>query len=222
MVVEIDILCQYNINVTQLLLVGSDLSISSYIDQYIKSHHFLPHEIQSIEGAMGVGEVRLLIKQLSYAVATKKLIILPNTFTISSQNALLKCIEEMRDNVHFILSCDNEQSFLPTIRSRCSVVHLFGDDTVDPVLVGILDGLIDKRQLWKTISEVEAYLSDHDVVMLIRALRHKMLVSESLEAKTRYYHCNKRLLQNVSLYSNNNVNRAVFVERVLSSDFYLS
>ncbi len=42
----------------------------------------------------------------------------------NSANALLKTLEEPPSHVHFILTCDNVKSILPTILSRCTVYSL--------------------------------------------------------------------------------------------------
>jgi len=46
-----------------------------------------------------------------------------NLLTTPAQNALLKMLEEPPENTDFYLTCDSASSLLPTIRSRCSLVH---------------------------------------------------------------------------------------------------
>lgn len=45
----------------------------------------------------------------------------------SSENALLKILEEPPDGVYFILTCDSRAAMLPTVLSRASVVPLLGE-----------------------------------------------------------------------------------------------
>lgn len=45
----------------------------------------------------------------------------------SSENALLKILEEPPDGVYFILTCDSRAAMLPTVLSRAAVVPLLGE-----------------------------------------------------------------------------------------------
>lgn len=56
---------------------------------------------------------------------TYKIMIIQETdkLNIQAQNALLKTIEEPPDYGIIILLCENRESLLPTIQSRCSIVH---------------------------------------------------------------------------------------------------
>lgn len=50
----------------------------------------------------------------------------------SSENALLKILEEPPDGVYFILTCDSRAAMLPTVLSRATVVPLPGDVSAFP------------------------------------------------------------------------------------------
>ena len=47
-----------------------------------------------------------------------------------SQNAFLKLLEEPPQRIYFFLLCRSAKALLTTIRSRCTVVRLSGDDTL--------------------------------------------------------------------------------------------
>lgn len=57
-------------------------------------------------------------------VATAVFILLCPSNDRAGANYLLKTIEEPPENVVFVLSLDNKQKLLPTIRSRCLEVQL--------------------------------------------------------------------------------------------------
>lgn len=46
------------------------------------------------------------------------------TLTVEAQNALLKTIEELPTNALFIMGTPSESKLLPTILSRCEIIHL--------------------------------------------------------------------------------------------------
>lgn len=56
--------------------------------------------------------------------ADKKIYLLPQEMGIEGQNALLKILEEPPKHGVFILLTDNEESLLPTVRSRCTLLRL--------------------------------------------------------------------------------------------------
>ena len=56
----------------------------------------------------------------------RRAVLLPHAemMTAASQNALLKSLEETQEGTWFLLTADNENSVLPTIRSRCRLIRL--------------------------------------------------------------------------------------------------
>ena len=56
--------------------------------------------------------------------ADKKIYLLPQEMGIEGQNALLKILEEPPKHGVFMLLTDNEESLLPTVRSRCTLLRL--------------------------------------------------------------------------------------------------
>ncbi len=49
---------------------------------------------------------------------------LVENMTLEAINSILKFLEEPKDNVYAFLTTNNEEGVLPTIRSRCQVMHL--------------------------------------------------------------------------------------------------
>lgn len=80
-------------------------------------------------GSLVISEVRQLRRALALSpyIGRYKIAILDNAegMTIEAANALLKVLEEPRDNVIFILITAQRQRVLPTIVSRCDTVRFY-------------------------------------------------------------------------------------------------
>jgi DNA polymerase III subunit delta' len=78
--------------------------------------------------SIGVGAIRSLIEEVNKRPfeGEKKVIIIHqgDKMTVQAQNALLKTIEEPPKNVFIFILCENLQSILDTIKSRCQVHKL--------------------------------------------------------------------------------------------------
>lgn len=83
------------------------------------------------EGASGqikVEKIRLLNQSVSFSAIEegKRVILIKNceNFNLNSANALLKNLEEPKDDILYILTTNDISRILPTIRSRCGVYTL--------------------------------------------------------------------------------------------------
>ena len=87
-------------------------------------------EYRGIKGkkSIGVNEVRMLTEEINkkHVEGDKKVIIVYNAqnITADGQNAFLKNIEEPPSGVFIMLLCDNLESILDTIKSRCQIYKL--------------------------------------------------------------------------------------------------
>lgn len=100
-----------------------------------------------------------IIRQIKTYVSTRplnkptKTVILLNaqSLTLPAQNAFLKTLEENPPYSKIILSCHNQHSLLPTITSRCHIIHINDPNTIidspsdDNLLVEILNADIPER-----------------------------------------------------------------------------
>lgn len=75
---------------------------------------------------ISVEQIRDLISKLRTYAINRRVIIInhADSMTESSQNALLKALEEPNKNTHFILIAENSESLLDTIKSRCQTLTL--------------------------------------------------------------------------------------------------
>jgi hypothetical protein len=81
----------------------------------------------------GIGDIKELQKKI-YLKPLRgkwKAVIMQNaeTLTVEAQNSLLKLLEEPPSGTLIILLSSSEDTLLPTIRSRCSILRLKNDET---------------------------------------------------------------------------------------------
>ena len=93
------------------------------------------------KGAIKIGQIRELIKTLSYAPyeAEMRVVLLEDVHTMRREaaNSLLKTLEEPPKDNLLILTADSAGALLPTISSRCQVVPFYPltlDETVAVLL----------------------------------------------------------------------------------------
>jgi len=112
------------------LLLAADITGSTDIDGIAAGKS---PQVQIIrgEGASGlirVDKIRQINENVNYSSINgeKRVIIIENceNFNLNSANALLKNLEEPKDDITYILTTNNPRAILATIRSRCAVYTL--------------------------------------------------------------------------------------------------
>ncbi len=100
------------------------------------------------QGTLGITQIRDLINSLHRPLLNPnvKTVVVSKleTATTQAQNALLKTLEEPPPNCILILISSSVQPLLPTLRSRCRVIHLSHNpppQTLTPEIVEIADQL---------------------------------------------------------------------------------
>ncbi len=105
-----------------LIVSGSEKSFDDKVDEIAKSSNMktVSFSVQK------VGDARDLKSFLALSQTDKTLIVIKsfNQATEECANALLKTIEEPQENITFAIHSKNENSVLPTIRSRCEIVRM--------------------------------------------------------------------------------------------------
>lgn len=105
-----------------------------YLNLFSQEHHISAFDRTVIEeeGSIGIEIVRkfqqsLLLKPFQ---GQTKSIVLENAqnLTMEAQNAMLKLLEEPPVSTYIFLSSTTDQHFLPTILSRCQIIHLSEDE----------------------------------------------------------------------------------------------
>ena len=105
-----------------------------------------------------IDQIRELTKKVyeKPIVSTKKVYIIndSNCMTQEAQNGLLKTLEEPPEYVTIILITSNENSFLPTIKSRCTKISF--DKLTDIELINILK----KEYNYSNVSEITLKIAE--------------------------------------------------------------
>lgn len=109
--------------------------------------------------------------------------------TTITQNAFLKLLEEPPQNVYFILLCENAQSLLITILSRCTVIRLGGEqqlsDEAVNAAVEITEGILSTREygLMKSLECLKEKEQAIDILSAVkRCLRDALVILSGGEA----------------------------------------
>jgi len=104
--------------------------------------------------------------------------------TTEAQNALLKIVEEPSPSTVIYISCPSETSLLPTIFSRCQIIHVKGIPTVTPTVddafIKTLRVLMDaSTPIGKKMQEIDVEVKDKEsakrwiTTMIIVVKNHK-------------------------------------------------
>jgi len=86
-------------------------------------------------GKIGIDEVRELIDHCKIRQNSPHFVVIENggALTIESQDALLKLLEEPKENYHFVIFAANLENLLETVRSRASIfIHKSKNITKTP------------------------------------------------------------------------------------------
>ncbi len=118
----------YGVNYFAKLLAAQILNLSINDIQDEKSDAVTIIKGEGASNQIKVSEIRLLNKEINYSSThnDKKIIIIQNceNFNRYSANALLKSLEEPKQDLLYILTTNDISKILPTIRSRCTVYTL--------------------------------------------------------------------------------------------------
>jgi DNA polymerase III delta prime subunit len=168
----------------------------------------------------GISDVRQLVSNLHrkpYNSTTASLIILEaQNLTLEAQNSLLKTLEEPPGDALIVLTCSNKENLASTVSSRCQVINLPIEDSLEKSTregINILSlnnleqknklermGLEDWQALWHSIllSRLETPLSSHRNTNILKLTRYLKLIGKMLELKKR--RASERLLKTLLLH----------------------
>lgn len=97
--------------------------------EMVNRQHINHFDITTIDpqGSIGIEIIRTIQKTifLTPVKGKKKAVIIKNAdaMTFEAQNAFLKILEEPPLHLCIILTAENQQNFLPTVLSRCSITY---------------------------------------------------------------------------------------------------
>ncbi len=198
---------------SSILLIGNSESARGFVDEYCVTHKILPYEIERFEETLPIASAREIKKKLSFSTSGSKLFIFSNGITVEAQNALLKCVEESMENVHFVFCCEREDSVLPTIASRSKIVKLERKFESESEMMELIKNVIVLKSMSYQDIETISLLCEKDFGKIIAALREIVLDdSHSPQHRLRAIICCKKLLQTSSLLRVSNVSLFVLLE----------
>ena len=145
-------------------------------------------------GSIKIEQIRKMQKEVSEKpiISNNKVCIINDAdlMTTEAQNCLLKTLEEPPLYMTIILVGTNESNFLPTIKSRCTIMYFeriqdeeikkyltenFKDETIAPNLIDIADGSIgkainlkDKAKIYENINKIIENLENYDIIQILK------------------------------------------------------
>lgn len=119
--------------VTFLILSNNQAERESYALERIGEYHIHPLDVATLEteNSIGIEDIRNFQKQiiLKPFKGEAKAVVIKNAhkLTTEAQNALLKTLEEPPANTYIFLTAESNNTLLPTILSRTSILTLKED-----------------------------------------------------------------------------------------------
>ena len=146
------------------------------------------------KGSIKIQQIRDIQKQIAEKpiISDKKVCIINDAdlMTIEAQNCLLKTLEEPPEYMTIILIGSVESNFLPTIKSRCTIMYFekihdedmkkyikdnFDKQEIPSNLIEIADGSIgraiklkDKVEIYERINEVFKQIDKKDIIEVLK------------------------------------------------------
>lgn len=189
-----------------LLLISNDSKKTrKYISNLINNDSLL-FEIKPQGKEYSIAEIKNLFKETSIFHKKIRVYFLEN-FQLSSleaQNAFLKLLEEPPTNTLFVLSVDNENKLIPTIRSRTRIVRL--DKKYLPILTPQVKTQLNRFLTSKDFKFSFTPVSLDEVILFFR---------ERLKSDKKAPLIIKEALKLKSFLENNNLNPQLTLDRML-------
>ncbi len=189
-----------------------------YVEQYLEKNNIITSNIDFFDEKIGIDTVRTLRRTLSFKLRNdeKKVVVLNNEITLEAQNALLKCIEELSEQVILFIISDSHETILPTISSRCKIITL---GVESKYLAGNKWNM--NGSIWEQIERITEK-NEASIDVFLDSFR-QLLLSEksSREEKLFAYEVLRKLQKLTSLVINNNVQLKIVIEKILL-DYYLT
>lgn len=135
--------------------------------------------LKSDTGKIGIDEVREIISHANTRQTEPHFIVIENaaTLTAESQDALLKLLEEPKENYHFVLFATDLGPILPTVRSRANIyVQKHLDATTTPPAVDEQTLSLAKRLLTVAPRDVPALAEELTNVKLFKKPREPLIL----------------------------------------------
>ncbi len=171
-----------------LLVSKNRIKIKDYLKK-IKREDSITFEIKPEEKEFSINQIKNLIKETAIFNKNNRIYLLEDFYlsSIEAQNSFLKLLEEPPDNVLFVLTTDNEEKLIPTIRSRTKIVYLEKNKTLelDLKLKELLSGFITS----KTFNFPAEQFSLDEIILFFKErlandIQAPAIIKEALKLKT--------------------------------------
>ncbi len=107
------------------LIIGNSKKREKFIENFIKEQNIHSYSITKFEDKIKVKEAKEIRTIVSRKYSENTLVIIGGGINPVAQNSLLKCFEELTDNISIIISLNDAGEILDTIKSRLFTVNLY-------------------------------------------------------------------------------------------------
>ncbi len=118
-----------------ILEYSSKAPLDTYLHN-LKKDFVLVHTVSPLDGKIHLEQIKELIRKthLLSSFSNKSLFLIENLDAAlgAAQNALLKTLEELKEDQLIVITTKNSSSILATIRSRCQVIRLSQKEITSP------------------------------------------------------------------------------------------
>ncbi len=221
-----------------IIITGNQEARESYIREYIKENKVKTFNVVRFVDRVKISDARAIKKMVSVKQpeGEKRLFVLSSDITIEAQNALLKTLEELPEDIDIVLSVKNNGDLLSTIISRSYMVdtgrakEVFKDlDEFEDMLIKLICQEDDKKKIISgclLLSNKISSLGPDEFDKIFLCLRSLMLkISEKKIS------CNKtslRLVYNlITLFTdlyplivNNNLNKKLTMDYIFLNSLF--
>lgn len=111
-----------------IILVGGEKEREDFLDNHITQNKIKPYNVTRFRERVTIAVVRNIKRSLKFKEQEKRLVVLPRDITIEAQNALLRTLEELPENLDVIFTAEFPWNFLPTVISRSRVLSVGGKE----------------------------------------------------------------------------------------------
>jgi hypothetical protein len=202
------------------IITGDKESRDEFVSSFIKKEQIPTHSISYFDEEIKIEGAKLLRQILSKKYSGKNLIVLQE-LNLIAQNALLKSIEEISENISIIISVSDLSGILDTVKSRLFLIELAQNREFDGVGFEALlnENISEKFQFVDNFLSSKAELVPIDVFDNFVSEYRKTFFNylKELDKSQIKYQLSvlKKLLSIANLVKSNNVNLRFALESVL-------
>lgn len=199
-----------------LLVTNDKKEVKKYL-KTISEKGDLFFEINPLTNEYSINEVKEVVKETKIYFKQKRIYLFQDFHlsSIEAQNTFLKALEEPPHKVQFILTTNNSNSLLPTIRSRTKIINLSNQPAFEP------DKNIENALLALVKEKKLNILSNNKFILKTKEDGLKILDKIILFFKNRLTSDKnsplilKEILKKKSLMESNNLNPQLTIDHIL-------